>query len=195
MIAASRMGNATGRLRSLAWCILLTALLLGACGPEPQAPSPTVNPHPHKISHLKITVEPGSGVNRVEVYSLWAIGNLGCAPQRWPSGSTIQKQVEVKEKVEKMDGYWLATIRDDYFLAGKCNWNSGAAWADVKFMQGNTLLSSGGGDPNLFREYNPLKLVCIPPPHVPICELSSLAETFDRTHFPGVFDASLETQK
>lgn len=181
-------------------CVLAFAVLLAGCHSDAyydaQAPSPTLNPHPHKVSYLKITVEPGSGVNRVEVYSTWMISNLGCAPRRWPSGSTIQKEVEVNEPVEKIDGYYLATIRDDYYLQGKCKWITNAAWANVKFMRDNVLLASGGGGVELFRESNPLKLVCMPPPHVPpLCELSNLKENFDRTHFAGVFDASLELEQ
>jgi hypothetical protein len=175
-------------------CALCMIPLLCGCGPEPQAPSPTLNPHPHKVSHLKITVEPNSGVNRVEVYSTWVISNLGCAPRRWPSGSTVQKEVEVNEPVEKIDGYYLATIRDDYYLPGKCKWLTGGRLS-VKFMHNDMRLASGGGGPELFQESNPLQLVCIPPPHAAICELSRNAETFDRTHFAGVFDATLELEQ
>ncbi|MGH8146430.1 MAG: hypothetical protein ACREPY_08860 [Rhodanobacteraceae bacterium] len=176
----------------------LLASLLAGCHSDAyydaQAPSPMLNPHPHRVSYLKIRVEPGSGVNRVEVYSTWMISNLGCAPRRWPSGSTIQKEVEVKEKVEEIDDYYLATIRDDYYLPGKCKWLTGAAWASVRFMHNYMRLASGEGGSELFRESNPLKLVCIPPPHAPICELRN-RETFDRAHFKGVFNATLELEQ
>ena len=181
-------------------CTLLLVALLTGCHSDAYydalAPSPTLNPNPYKVSRLKITVEPGSGVNKVEVYAPWVIANLGCAPRRWPSGSTIQKEVEVKEKVERIDGSYLATIRDDYYVPGNCKWVTNVAWVNVKFMHNDTLLASGGGGSELFRESNPLKLVCVPPPHVPpLCELSSLKENFDRTHFPRVFDATLEIEK
>lgn len=94
--------------------MILFASLLAGCHSDAywnaQAPLPTVNPNAHKYSHLKITAEPGSGVDRVEVSTGWVIGNLGCAPRRWPSGSTIWKQIDVKEQVKKVDGYYLATI-------------------------------------------------------------------------------------
>lgn len=198
MTALSR----TGVVKSLgcAGCALALAALLGGCHSDAywdaQAPTPTLNPHPHKVSHLKITVEPGAGVNHVEVYSTWVISNLGCAPIRWPSGSTIQKEVEVKEKVEKINGYYLATIRDDYYLPGKCRWFTDPGGATIKFMHNDKLLASGHGSPELLQESSPLKLVCMPPPHVPpLCELSKLKETFDRTHFAAVFDATLEIEK
>ena len=144
----------TTRLLRCVGCALAFAALLAGCHSDAyydaQAPSPTLNPRPHKVSHLKITVEPGSGINHVEVHSTWMISNLGCAPRRWPSGSTIQKEVDVKEKVEKMDGYYLATIRDDYYLSGKCKWITNVAWADVKFMRDDVLLASGGGGTELF---------------------------------------------
>ena len=175
-------------------CALWMIPLLCGCGPEPQAPSPTLNPHPHKVSHLKITVEPNSGVNRVEVYSTWMISNLGCAPRRWPSGSTVQKEVEVREEVEKVDGYYLATIRDDYYLPEGCKWITNVSWANVKLMHNDVLLGSAAGGSELFRESNPLKFVCMPPPHVPpLCELRN-REAFDRAHFTGVFNATLEIE-
>ena len=166
----------TTRLLRCVGCALALAALLAGCHSDAyydaQAPSPTLNPHPQKVSHLKITVEPGSGVTRVEVHSTWVISNLGCAPRRWPSGSTIQKEVDVKEKVEKMDGYYLAIIRDDYYFTGKCQWFTDPSGAILKFLHNDTLVASGHGSPELFQESNPLKLVCIPPPHVPpLCEL------------------------
>lgn len=199
MRGETKIGIRIARRLIIIACMALLAVLLAGCHSDAyydaQAPSPTLNPHPHKVSYLKITVEPGSSINHVEVYSTWMISNLGCAPRRWPSGSTIQKEVKVKEKVEKINNYYLATIRDDYYLAEKCKWLTNVAWANVKFMHDNALLASGGGGVELFRESNPLKLVCIPPPGGPLCELSKLKERFDRTHFTGVFDATLEIEK
>ena len=195
MIRFSKTG--TTKLLRCAGYVLAFAVLLAGCHSDAyydaQAPSPTLNPHPHKVSYLKITVEPGSGVNRVEVYSTWMISNLGCAPRRWPSGSTIQKEVKVKEKVEKINDYYLATIRDDYYLPGKCKWLTGGRLS-VKFMHNDIHLASGGGGPELFQDSNPLKLVCIPPPHAPICELRN-RETFDRADFTGVFNVTLELKQ
>jgi hypothetical protein len=107
--------------------IALLASLLGGCSPEPQAPSPTLNPHPHEFTKLKITVEPGSGVTDVKVDSLWNVGNIGCAPHEgWPSGASITKQVNTPEKVDKTSaGDWIATIVDDRFLPDKCQWHGG----------------------------------------------------------------------
>src|SRR5579885_705577 len=122
---------------------LLVSLLSG-CGPEPQAPSPTLNPHPHEFTKLKITVEPGSGVTDVKVDSLWNVGNIGCAPHEgWPSGASITKQVNTPEKVDKTSaGDWIATVIDDRFLPGKCQWQAGGYW--IRFMHDHVVLSSRG---------------------------------------------------
>ena len=176
--------------------LLLLASLLAGCHSDAywnaQAPSPTLNPHPHKVSHLKITVEPSSGVDHVEVHSIWTIDNLGCAPRRWPSGSTIQKQVDVKEKVEKVNGYYLATILDDRFVPGKCRWDGDGY--DIRFMHGDTLLASVGEGSGNFNGSNIIKLTCVPPPDFPTCFLRN-KESFLRSHFKGVFNASVEIMK
>ena len=177
-------------------CTLLLAASLAGCHSDAyydaQAPSPTVNPNAHTYSHLKITVQSGSGVDRVEVHSIWTIDNIGCAPLRPFSGAPITKQVEVKEKVEKVDGYYLATILDDRFVPGKCRWDGDGY--DIRFMRGDTLLASDGAGSGNFNGSNVIKLTCMPPPHFPTCDLRN-RETFDRSHFKGVFNATVEIVK
>lgn len=83
------------------WLALLfvgAACALQGCN-GPPAPSPTPNPHPQHTVKLKITVEKGSEVNRVEVASQWVVGDLSCAPVIWPAGNTRVKQVTVQEQV------------------------------------------------------------------------------------------------
>lgn len=179
---------------------LMPSLLIGlacalpACSwnAPPPAPSPTPNPHPQQTSHLKISVQDGSGVNNVEVNSIWTVGNIGCAPiQAW-SGAAIVKQVEVKEKVEKTGSDYLATIVDDRFLPGKCRWTGGAY--EVHLMHDNHLISVTGGGPNQFDTSGKLELTCRPPSGLSVCDLRS-REAFDRTHFHGVFNVTLELMK
>ncbi|HEY8230582.1 MAG TPA: hypothetical protein VIG31_09055 [Rhodanobacteraceae bacterium] len=181
---------------SCAGCALAFAALLAGCHSDAyydaQAPSPTVNPNAHTYSHLKITAEPGSGIDRVEVHSIWTIDNIGCAPLRPYSGAPITKQVEVKEKVEKVDSYYLATILDDRFVPGKCRWDGDGY--DIRFMHGDTLLASAGAAPGNFNGSNVIKLTCVPPPDFPHCFLRN-KELFLRSHFKGVFNAAVEIMK
>ena len=68
------------------WLALLylgVACTLQGCN-SPPAPSPTANPHPTHTLKLKINIEKGAEVNRVEVQSLWVVGNLSCAPSSGP---------------------------------------------------------------------------------------------------------------
>lgn len=174
----------------------LLAALLAACHSDAYydalAPSPTVNPHAHTYSYLKIAVQPGSGVDRVEVYTTWVIGNLGCAPRRPVSGATIQKQVDTEENVEKADGHYLATILADRFLPGKCRW-IGDGYG-IRFMHDDTLLASAGAGPGNFKGSHIIKLTCVPPPDFPHC-FPRDKELFLRTHFKGVFNATVEIVK
>lgn len=168
------------------------SLLLYGCGSEPQAPKPTVNPNPHKRIHLKIEVDRRSNVNNVEVFSQWNISNLSCAPTRWLSGSTVQKQVEVREKVVKMNGYFWATVSLDHFVPGKCRWVGNTY--NIYFLRDHEVLATTGAGPGNFRGSSTLKLTCIPPPHIPVCDLRT-RESFDKSHFSGAFNVELEIIK
>lgn len=187
--------------RSASWRWLMPPLsvcmtcALQACSwpASPPAPSPTPNPHPQKTSQLKISVQDGAGVNNVEVESLWTVGNIGCAPIHPVSGAAIVKQVEVKEKVEKVGSYYVATIVDDRFLPDKCKWLGGAY--GIRFMHDNHVLSSTGAGPNEFDGSGKLELTCTPPPDdPPTCFLRN-KELFLRSHFQGVFNATVELVK
>jgi len=175
--------------------LIVMACALQGCGnwpASPPAPSPTPNPHPQKTSHLKISVQDGSGVNNVEVNSVWTVGNIGCAPIHPVSGAAIVKQVEVQEKVEKVGSYYLATVVDDRFLPDKCRWLGGAY--EMHFMHDDHLLSVTGAGPNQFDASGKLELTCTPPPSVPVCDIRA-REAFDRSHFHGVFNVTLELMK
>jgi len=157
------------------------------------APSPTPNQHPQRTSHLKISVQDGAGVNNVEVESLWTVGNIGCAPTRSVSGIPMIKQVEVKEKVEKVGSYYMVTIVDDRFIPDKCRWRGGAY--GIRFMHNNEVLSRTGAGPNQFDASGILELTCTPPPDDPPTCFPRNQEFFLRSHFHGVFNASLELMK
>ncbi|WEN14037.1 hypothetical protein PY254_12410 [Rhodanobacter sp. AS-Z3] len=179
------------------WFMLLLAcalVVLYGCAnpPAPAAPSPTTNPHPRKTSQLKISVQDGAGINNVEVESIWTVGDIGCAPTHPISGAAIVKQVVTDEKVDKFGSQYIATIIDDRFLPGKCKWR-GRAY-EVRFMDNEQLLIQTGAGPADFDASGKLELTCIPPPHIGICELRA-KEVFDRNHFQGVFDATLEVEK
>lgn len=144
----------------IAVSIALLASLLAGCGPEPQAPSPTLNPHPHEFTKMKIVVEPGSGVTGVKVQSLWIVRNTDCTPhERWPSGVPITKQVNVPAKVDKtVTGEWIATTVDDRFRPGKCQWNGGGY--DIRFMHDQIVLSSSAREKSQIEQSGTLKLTC-----------------------------------
>src|SRR6185437_816285 len=207
MTDATRFGNCTGirnaKLLGLRLSAALVVALLGGCGPEPQAPSPTINPHPHEFTKLKITVEPGSGVTGIKVDSLWNVGNIGCAPHEgWPSGASITKQVNTPEKVDKTGvDEWAATVIDDRFLPDKCQWHGGGYW--IRFMHDNIVLSNGGADPRDFETSNVLKLTCeaqvIVPPAPPVCTVRDIfvrdmEQRFKARHYK-VFNATAEIVK
>lgn len=176
------------------WLLISMACALQGCHwpAPPPAPSPTLNPHPQKTSQLKISVQDGSGVNNVEVKTIWAVGNIGCAPIHPISGAAIVKQVVVNEKVKWTGSHYVATIIDDRFLPGKCGWVGDTY--QVIFRHDDRLLADGGGGPSNFGGDGRIELTCIPPPHIPLCELRS-KEGFDRSHFQGVFNATLEITK
>lgn len=200
MTDAARAGNCTGvrkaKLLGLKLGTTLVVALLGGCGPEPQAPSPTVNPNPHEFTKLKITVEPGSGVTGVKVESLWTVGNIGCAPhEEWPSGASITKQVNTPEKVKQVDAdEWMATVVDDRFLPDKCRWAAGGY--DIRFMHNDAVLASDGSAKEAIEEAGVLKLTCETDTHLhflPMCLLRD-QEAFLRARYP-VFNATVEILK
>jgi hypothetical protein len=144
-------------------------------------------------SHLKISVEDGSGVNNVEVKSLWTVGDIGCSPKHPISGAAIVKQLDENERVEKVGPEYIAEIIEDRFFPGKCKWSVGG-W-EIRFMHNSHVLSVGGASSNEFDATGKLELTCIPPPDTPpLCGLRS-DESFDKSHFKGVFNATLERVK
>ncbi len=183
-------GRLPAKIRYLAIFILLSLPFLNGCdNTSLQAPEPIPNSNPRATSTLKISVEEGSGVDNVEVRSIWVVGNIGCAPVHPVSGAAIVKQIEVEETVKKIGSYYVATIISDRFLEDKCRWLGGAY--EIHFMHGATLMASTGVGPKSFDSAGKMELTCIPPPDIPICELRK-KEAFDRAHFAGVFNATVE---
>jgi len=184
---------------SVFWLCYLTA-----CAPDPKPPEPTVNPHPSKTTELKISVQPGFGIDNVEVSSTWQIGNIGCAPLRPISGAPAQKFVNTNEKVEKLDqNNYLVTIINDRFLPDKCRW--GNFVFGIHFMRNGKVLSYGGAvnpvhsrDSGDFADSKILKLSCQTYEPVrgapPICWYMD-KEPFLKAHNMRPFEVTIEVEK
>jgi hypothetical protein len=166
--------------------------LLGCAGPP--APSPTPNPHPERTLKLKITVEKGSKVNRVEVQSLWVVGNIGCAPIIWPAGNSRVKQVNVPEQVKKVDGSYVATIVLDRFLPDKCRWVNGGS--GVRFFHDGYLLSVDGVNNDVLQGKSVGRVTCLTRPFVKVgtCGLRD-EESFYKSEDKNAFNAMVELMK
>lgn len=172
---------------------LLIVLLSGCENSGKKAPEPVINKEAHRTSEMKISVAEGSGVTRVEVYSTWTIHNMWCAPTRYPSGSFITKDIEVKERVEKESDYeYIAAINVDRFIQDNCKWGIGGY--DVKFMRDHALLATGAIGLIAFKKSNTLELTSVSEDKPPIC-WSRSREAFLRSHFDGVFNVTLEIER
>jgi hypothetical protein len=142
---------------------------------------------------LKISVEKGAGVNRVEVESNWVVSDLSCAPVVWPSGSTKIKQVDVPEKVEKVGGDYIATLVMDRFLPDQCHWVGGGY--EIKFYRDKSLLAATAGSIGSLNEKGGVfEGVCVPPPDdpPPCFSRDEKHDLFVRSHFKGVFNETEE---
>ncbi len=167
---------------------------LSGCS-NPPAPSPTSNPHPTHIQKLKISVENGAGVNRVEVESIWGVGDLSCAPVVWPSGSTKVKQVHVPEMVEKVGDDYVATLVLDRFLPDRCHWQGGVY--GITFYHDKSLLGVSGGSLNNLRQSGgKFEGVCLPPWRpgaAPVCSSRDARhDQFLRSHYSNIFNETEE---
>lgn len=172
----------------------IALLILQGCS-SPPAPSPTPNPHPTHTQKLKISVEKGSVVNRIEVESIWVVGDLSCAPVVWPSGSTKVKQVHVAEAVEKVGDDYIATLVLDRFLPDRCHWVGGAY--GINFYHDKSLLGGTGGSLEALRESGgKFEGVCVPPStsgNPAVCfSRNARHDQFLRSHFKTVFNETEE---
>jgi hypothetical protein len=173
--------------------LVCAACMLEGCDNRP-APSPTPNPHPQRTLRLKITVEKGSEVNRVEVKSLWVVTNLGCAPVSWPAGNERVKQVDASEKVEKTaNDQYVATIVLDRFSPGECGWvNSGP---DVKFFHNSYLLSTDALNSGVLHGQRPDAVTCLTRPFVEVGVCASGEERYYKHEDKHAFNAFVEMMK
>lgn len=175
------------------WLALLfagAACALQGCN-GPPAPSPTPNPHPQHTVKLKITVEKGSEVNRVEVKSLWVVSNLSCAPVIWPAGNTRVKQVEVPERVEKMGDSYIATIVMDRFLHDKCEWINGGLGARV--FRGGYWLSNITINNDVVQGKTIYQLTCLTRPFVDVGTCAPRdEESFYKSEDKNAFNVTVE---
>lgn len=161
---------------------------------NPSAPSPTPNPHPQQTVKLKITVEKGAEVNRVEVSSQWVVSDLACAPVIWPAGNTRVKQVEVQEQVEKVRDDYIATIIMDRFLADKCHWINGGP--DITYFHDDHRLSGVGVNGDVLNGKLTLKMTCLTKllTNSGTCGLRD-KESFYKSEDKNAFNATVELLK
>ncbi|MGH8215807.1 MAG: hypothetical protein ACREPZ_08965 [Rhodanobacteraceae bacterium] len=109
------MGVKSAKGLTIAVSMALLVTLLGGCGPEPPAPSPT---------------------------STWQLGNFGCAPIIYPEGYMKNQPVFVNEKVAKVGNDYNAEILLDRFKRDKCDWS--LVVMGIHFMhQGNVYATYG----------------------------------------------------
>jgi len=193
-IAAVTGDEAVCRVATWRWLMPLlfgvVCVLQGCDGPP--APTPTPNPQPQHILKLKITVEK-SEVDRVEVQSLWVVGNMGCAPTIWPGYPRVQ-QVNAPEKVEKVGDDYVATIVMDRFLPDKCHWVNGGSV--VNFLHNGYWLSSSGVNADVLRGIKIDKVTCLTRPfsRAGVCGLRD-EELFYKSEDKNAFNASMELMK
>jgi hypothetical protein len=139
-------------------------------------------------------VEKGAEVDRVEVRSIWVVGNLGCAPVIWPAGNTRVKQEEVPEQVEHVDGGYVATITMDGFLPDQCHWiNTGP---EIKFYHGSYWLSVLGVNDDVLSGRSKLRMTCLTRPFVKVgtCGLRD-EERFYKSEDKHAFNVAVELVK
>jgi len=175
------------------WLALLfagAACALQGCN-GPPAPSPTPNPHPQHFVRLKITVEKGSEVNRIEVASQWVVSDLACAPVIWPAGNTRVKQVNVPERVEKIGDTYIATIVMDRFLRDKCEWTNGGV--DAKAFHGNYGVSVIATNSDVINGKTTYHLTCLTRPFVDVGTCASRdEESFYKSEDKNAFNVTVE---
>ena len=133
-------------------------------------------------------------MNRVEVQSLWVVGNIGCAPIIWPAGNSRVKQVDVSEQVEKVGDSYIATIVLDRFLPDKCRWLNGGS--GVRFFHDDYLLSVDGVNDDVLQGKNVDKVTCLTRPFVNVgtCGLRD-EESFYKSEDKNAFNATVELMK
>lgn len=180
-------------------CRWLLPLLIGAtcalqgCDNRP-APSPTPNPHPQHTLKLKITVEQGSEVNRVEVKSLWVVTNLGCAPVIWPAGNRRVKQVDVPEEVKEIgNDEYVATIVLDRFQPDSCRWDGEAV--SVDFYHNNYLVSGTAVGSDVLRGQKISQVTCLTSPPMTVGVCAPGEESYYKGEDKTAFNATMELMK
>lgn len=164
------------------------ACVLAGCDSRP-APSPTPNPKSHAAVKLRITVEK-SKVNRVEVFSTWVVGNLGCAPISYPAGNRNIKQVDTPEKVEKVGDVYVATIVADRFISDECRWIDGGV--GINFFHDDYLLSVAGVSGGVLRGEKISEMTCLTRPFakVGVCAQRS-QEAYYKSEDKDAFNAAV----
>lgn len=186
-------GHRTRWFRRRAALLICVTCALQGCDNRP-APSPTLNPHPTHTLKLKIKVEKGSEVNRVEVKSLWVVSNISCAPVIWPAGYERVKQVNVPETVRKNGDNYVATIVLDRFALDKCRWVAGGV--AIKFYRNGDWISTDPVNSDVLQGRNVQKMTCLTRPFDPVgtCGLRD-EESWYKSEDKNAFNASVELMR
>jgi len=146
------------RLTIVASMALLVSLL-GGCGPESSAPTPTLNPHADKTITILVSVS-DPHVDNVKVASTWQLGNFKCAPVIWPEGYLKDPPISVAEKVIKFGSNYKASMLLDRFKHDKCNWF--LAVSEIDFMSNGEIYALYGFDTSEMTTHYRQKITCMP---------------------------------
>ena len=162
MIPSERgMGIRSAKRLTIVVGIALLISLLGGCGPEPPAPTPTLNPHAHETATILVSVN-DAHVDNVKVVSTWQLGNFKCAPIIGPEGYLKMHPVSVDEEVTRLGNDYKASISLDRFKHDKCNWF--LAVNGIKFMNNGEMYAMYAFDIDKLDTGHSQKIVCMPSP-------------------------------
>ena len=177
------------------WVFAFAALSSGLCGCDKRpAPSPIPNLNSHITKELRIALEK-SEVNRIEVYAIWSVRNLGCAPISRPAGNVRVKQVTTSEQVDKEGNNYIAKIAMDRFLPDACHWS--ADGVQVKFYRDDYLVSSTGINADVLRGDRSDRLTCLTMPRIVQADCGQRAseEKYYKSEDENAFNATVELVK
>ncbi len=173
---------------------LLTSSL-GACSNDGRpAPEPTINPDAHVYTTIRILVSDPK-IDDVQVDSVWAIGNLGCAPIIYPAGYAKMQQIGISEQVTKIAGGYEARRLEDRFKQDNCHWRNAAL--SVSFMRHGREFATLGMVPHQLGVGLRRTLICTPPIDIDNHHISGVcyppeSSTPQLEKAPGKFTVTVE---
>lgn len=176
--------------------VLLAFFMVGCSNDNRPAPKPIVNPDAHIYTTIRILVS-DPRIDDVQVDSVWAIGNLGCAPIIYPEGYAGMQQIGVSEQVTKIAGGYQARRLEDRFKTDNCHWRNAAV--SVSFMQHGREFASLGMVPDELAVGARHTLICIQPFNIKGDHYSgfcypeeNLPQQLEKT--PGKFTVTVEVK-